>query len=288
MSNSNNKNKTEKFKIRIGDTTRTFIMKFPTPKIEAQANVYSSRVFSTLIKSNKKSEDGGLLLRDTLDRFLREQGLYTEEDVKEIVEVQKLISEHESVLKSGGSKQKGKEAAVALRGLRIYLIELLSKRSEYDKNTVEYHAEEARINYIMSECICDQDGFKIFQSADDYKYDETGLKEDLKPIISKLGALCSVFDENFIDNLPEHMFLKKYGFCNEDYDLVDKDGNLVDGEGRRIDEDGNYLDENGEVVKENQVFVLGDFTDEDEEQEEIKEKPKRTRRAKKTKLDTTE
>lgn len=285
---TNNKNKTEEFKIKIGDTTRTFIMKFPTPKIEAQANVYSSRVFSTLINSNKKNENGGLLLRSTLDRFLREQGLYTEEDINEIVEVQKLISEQESVLKSGGSKQKGKEAAVALRGLRIYLIELLSKRSEYDKNTVEYHAEEARINYIMSECICDQDGFKIFQSADDYKYDETGLKQDLKPIISKLGALSSVFDENFIDNLPEHMFLKKYGFCNEDYDLVDKDGNLVDGQGRRIDEDGNYLDENGEVVKENQVFVLGDFTDEDEEQEEIKEKPKRTRRAKKTKLDTTE
>lgn len=245
----------------VGSEEKEFIVKHPTPRVEAEANMHASRVFAKLIK-DKQNDDSCLLLRSQLDGYLRDVGLYTDADIKNISEATKEIDRLEAVLAKGGiKKSEGKKLAIDLRKNRYWLLSLLAKRMEYDKNTIEHHSENARINYIISKCLCNADGSPVFSSVDDYEFDETGLKDDLYALIQRIGALCSSYDPDYEKKLPENKFLIKYGFCNEDFDLVDANGNLVNEKGERIDKDGNKLDENGnKIVIEK---VVGEFLDDD-------------------------
>lgn len=247
----------EKFKAKVGDTEKDFIVKHPTARIEAEANMYASKVFSKLVKQ-KNSGDDGLLLRVQLDGYLRDAGLYTDEDIKNMGEMGKEVERLEAVLMKGGlKKSEGRDVAIKLRKNRYGLLNLMAKRLEYDKNTIEHHSENARINYIISKCLCDADGAPVFNSVEDYEFDETGLKEALIELISRIATLCSSYDPDYEGKLIENKFLKKFGFCNEKFDLTDANGNLVNEKGERIDEDGNLLGEDGKpvvVVKE-----IGEF-----------------------------
>ena len=40
----------EKFKVKIGEEDKDFIVKHPTARIEAEVNMYASKVFSKLVK----------------------------------------------------------------------------------------------------------------------------------------------------------------------------------------------------------------------------------------------
>lgn len=241
--------KEETFKILIDGQEKTIIVKHPSTKIEAEANMHASRIFAKLT-AKVASDDEKLLLRTQLDSYLRSVGLYTDDDIKAIADLQIKIDELEKKLSAGGiKKSEGRTIAIDLRKTRYSLLLLLAKRMEYDKYTVEYHSENGRLAYIVSKCLCDESGEPIFDSADDYLYDETGLKDTLAEPIRRIGALSTTYDPDFENKLPENKFLKKYNFCNDEYDLVDKDGNLVDDKGNRIDADGNPLDENGQIIK---------------------------------------
>ena len=230
----------EKFEVKIGDELKAVYVHHPGPRVEADANMHASKVFAKLAKNPKE----GLLIRAKLDDFLRDQGLYTDEDITNITELSDKIQELESKLVAGGiKKSEGKELAINLRRCRIVLLTLLAKRMEYDANTIEHHAEKARTNYIISKCLCYEEGVPVFKTPDDYQYDETGLKELLVEPIRRIGALCSSYDPDYEAKLIENKFLKKYGFCNDKFDLVNESGELVDENGRRIDADGNLLEE---------------------------------------------
>lgn len=252
-----NKVTQEVFKVKIGDEEKEFIVKHPTARIEAEANMHASKVFSKLVK-DKNSGNDGLLLRAQLDEYLRNAGLYSDDDIKNMGEMGKEVERLEAVLMKGGlKKSEGREAAILLRKNRYGLLNLMAKRIEYDKNTIEHHSENARINYIISKCLCSSDGTPVFNSVDDYEFDETGLKDSLFELISRIGTLCSSYDPEYESKLIENKFLKKFGFCNDKFDLTDTNGNLVNEKGERIDEDGNLLDAEGKpvvVVKE-----IGEF-----------------------------
>ena len=239
----------DKVKVKIGTEEKEIVIKHPTPRIEAEANMYASKVFSKLIKQKKDDPDGSLLLRAQLDEYLKDMGLYTDEDIDQIkalgAEVEKLET---SLIKGGIKKQEGREIAINLRRARLTLLIMLAKRLEYDKNTIEHHSENARVNYIISKCLCDENGAPIFNSVEDYEFDETSLKSDLDDCIRKIASMCSTYDQDYESKLVENKFLKKFGFCNDKFDLVDANGNLVNEKGQRIDSDGNLLDDNGNVI----------------------------------------
>lgn len=247
----------EKFVVKIGEETKTFLAKHPSPRIEAEANMHASRVFSKLVKEKKDGNDG-LLLRAQLDEYLRSVGLYTDEDIKVISTTTDEIKRLEAALEAGGVKKiQGRSLAIELRRNRYELLILLAKRMEYDKNTVEHHSENARINYIISKCLCNDDGTPVFNSVEDYEFDETGLKDDLIEVIRRIGSICSSYDTEYESKLIENKFLKKFGYCDDKFNLVDASGNLVNEKGERINEEGNLVDEYGNVkvvVKE-----LGEF-----------------------------
>lgn len=249
----------EKFICKIGNEDKTILVKHPSPRVEAEANMHSSRVFAKLSKE-KDSAGSSLLLRAQLDQFLKDAQIYSEQDAKDILEVTTKIDELEKVLHKGGiKKSEGRKLAIELRKARYGLLLALVKRNEYDKNTIEYHAENARMNYLISKCLCFDDGSLIFKSVEDYEYDDTGLTDSLTEPIRRLASICSVYDPNFEANLPENKFLSKYKFCNDKLELVDENNNRVNEKGERIDDEGNLLDEAGNKIVEENTTEIGEF-----------------------------
>lgn len=238
----------EKFKVLIGEEEKEFTVKHPTTRIEAEANMHASRVFSKLVKEKREGNDG-LLLRAQLDEYLRSIGLYSDSDIERIGDMTKEIERLEGALMKGGlKKSEGRSLAIELRRNRYGLLGLLSKRMEYDKNTIEHNSENARINYIISKCLCFGDGPPVFNNVEDYEFDETGLKDKLIDLIRRIGSICSSYDPDYEAKLVENKFLKKFGYCNDKFDLVNTEGQLVNEKGERIDDDGNLVGEDGKPI----------------------------------------
>ena len=237
-----------------GEPKKVKIVK-PSSRIEAEANMHASKVFSKLAKEHSKG-NSGLLLRTQLDQFLRDSKLYSEEDLVEINSLGKQIEDGEKSLRAGGKKADGRQIAIDMRKARYTMLVMLAKKFEYDRNTIEHHSETARLHYIIAKCLQFEDGGQVYSGPDDYEFDDSPLKDDLAPAIRKITSLCSSFDMSYEEKLPENKFLKKFNFVDDKFNLVDSEGHLVDELGRRIDEQGNLIEDNTET------FELGEFTDE--------------------------
>lgn len=250
--------KVKKITIRIGDEDRVVEIHKPTPKIEAEANMESSKVFAKLIKEKDENGKSVFMLRSQLNSYLASIGIYSEQDIDDINTFSERIKELEELLRNGGKKKsEGKEAAIELRKLRFAIYSLLMRQSEYDKNTIEHYADNARMDYLVTKCICFEGGAPIFKNLADYESDEF-LQRALREPIKELAGMVSEFDPDFEKNLPENKFLKKYGFCDENYRLINKEGKLVDADGNLVDNDGNP------IAKKEEVESVGEFLDEEE------------------------
>lgn len=243
--------------VKIGDEVRKVEVHKPTPKIEGEANMASSRVFSRLIKEKGPDGKAAFILRSQLNTYLSEIGIYSDEDIDNINTFGERIKELEDMLSKGGKKKsEGKAASIELRRLRYAIYALLMRQAEYDKNTVEHYSDNARMDYLVTKCICFEGGQPVFKSVSDYESDEF-LQKALAEPIQILAGMVSNYDPEFEKNLPENKFLKKYGFCDEKYRLIDKDGHLVDSEGNKLDENGNSVEP--KEVKED----VGEFLDDE-------------------------
>lgn len=247
----------KKITVKVNGEERVVEIHKPTPKIEAEGNMASSKVFAKLVK--EKGEDGksAYILRSQLNSYLADIGIYSDDDIKDINTFGDRIKELEELLAKGGRKKsEGREAAIELRKLRYAMYTLLMRQTQFDKNTVEHFADNARMNYLVTKCICFEGGTPIWNNVDDYEGD-SDLQEMLAEPISILAGMISSYDPEFENNLPENKFLKKYGFCDDKYRLINKDGHLIDTLGNLIDEDGN------QVVKAEEPEMVGEFLDDE-------------------------
>lgn len=245
--------------VNIGGELKKIEVHKPTPKIDAQANMESSKVFTKLIKAKTEDGSAAFILRSQLNDFLAKAGVYTEQDIEDLTVFSERIKELEDILSKGGKKKsEGKKFAIELKRLRLALYSLLIKQAEYDRNTVEHYAENARMDYLITKCIQFEGGGQIFKNVEDYESDETMQKALAEPI-KELASMVSSYDPDFEKNLPENRFLIKYGFCNQDLRLVNSDGKFVDENGNLVDQDGNIIDE---TPKKESV---GEFLDDEEE-----------------------
>ena len=245
--------------VKIGDQERVVEVRKPTPKIEAEANMAASKVFAKLVK--EKGEDGksAFILRSQLNTYLADIGIYTEQDIDDINTFSDRIKELEELLSKGGKKKsEGKKAAIELRQLRHGIYSLLMRQTEYDKNTVEHYADNARMDYLVTKCICFEGGAPVFKNVADYEADSI-MQIALAEPIQVLAGMVSQYDPDFEKKLPENEFLKKYNYCDDKYRLIDSDGNLIDGNGERIDEDGNLIE------KKDKPVAVGEFLDEEDD-----------------------
>lgn len=259
--------------VKFGEEERTVEIHMPTPKIEAEANMYSSQVFAKLVKSKDEDGNPNYILRAQLNDFMKDAGIYTDEDIKAIEKLGEKIASCEKELSTGGkTKSQGRKIAIDLRSARYQLLMLLAKRLEYDKNTVEHYAANARMDFLISKCITYEGGVKIFNTVEDYQTDSF-MHEALAEVVRDFANMVSDYDPDFDRKLPENKFLLKFGFCNEDLDLVNSDGQKVDEDGDLIDDEGFKIDNTGRRIN-SEEFELGEFLDDEElvptEQEEVK------------------
>lgn len=231
----------ESFKIVIDGKTQEFRVRSPNLNDNREAQKVYNTTFNDAVQSNA-------ILRDKLNDFMKQQGLWDDAKEAELTSLQKEILEGERALAKGGIKlSQARQLAIEMRQKRVAQRELLSTRTSLDSNTAEGQADNARFNYLVSACLVYNDtGKPYFKDLADY------LNSATKPVsieaASRLASMMYGLDSNFEDTLPENKFLKSYGFVDEKLRLVDDRGRLVDLDGRLIDENGKFIDENGNFV----------------------------------------
>jgi hypothetical protein len=222
------------------DKEKVVFVKKPNAKELADAQVASASVATKAINS-------GATTRLKMQDYLKEQGLWSDEQDKELEDIQKRISENVRKLAMGGIKlSTAKSIAINIRKDRLKQAELLSRRSELDQYTVESQADNARFDYLASVCIVDEEGKRLFSSLDEYKNKST--EPYVFDAASALFELISDTDKDWEKKLPENKFLLEHNFVNEELRFINKDKKLVDQDGRLINDKGRFINEAGEYV----------------------------------------
>lgn len=263
-------------------------------------------------KAWRKSLEEKAILRQRLNDYLVEQGIWSDVKQKQYDDFIKKINEKELLLKKGGIPlKKAKAIALELKRLRLEFRELISERTSYDNNTAEGTADNARFDYLVSVCVLDPSNKQpVFKDLDDYN--NRGSEEWAIKAASELANFLYNLDPNYEKSLPENTFLSKFKFTNSDGKLVNKEGHLIaideDGVERLIDQDGYYVaytedgvqynvNRSGEKIERDADIVKQPFLDDDgndiledsetPESEELvaTEEPKKT---KKKKTDSSE
>lgn len=192
-------------------------------------------------KAFRKALEGGAILKQKLNDFIMEQGLWDDKKETKYKGLLNKIRDIETVLSGGGiSLSKAKEAAIDLRRTRNELQELISDRNSYEANCAEGQADNEKFNFLVVCCTVKADKVtKVWNTPEEY--DNDAVKPWAIECATKLAGMLYGLDPDYEKNLPENKFLLDFKFANKDYDLVNKDGHLVDVEGRLIDDEGYYI-----------------------------------------------
>ena len=151
------------FKVNIGDKEVELAVLRPNASQAKDAQLAYNSAFADAVKS-------GALLRAKLENVLVEQGVWSEEKQEKNDELIKSINEGEQKLAKGGIKlAEAKGLALEMRRHRAELRTLISERTDYESNTAEGQAENARFNSLVSSCTVYNDtGKVVFKNMDDY------------------------------------------------------------------------------------------------------------------------
>lgn len=215
-------------------------VKKPSSKELSDAQIYSASVATRAVAAKA-------LTRKKLADVLSEQGIWTKEHQDKLEEIQKRIEANVRKLALGGIKlSAAREIAISIKKDRRDQQELLSRRSELDEFTIESQAENARFDYLVSVCVVNEDGSKVFATLDDYK--NKSEEPFAYEAANALFEVISNTDKDWQKKLPENKFLLDHGFINEEMRYINKDGKLTDVDGRLVDKDGRYINDKNEYV----------------------------------------
>jgi hypothetical protein len=239
------KKETISTKLEDGTEVKLDVLRPVHSVIQESQKVYN-KTFSEAVKS-------GAFFRQVLQKKMEDQGIWDEAKEREYRASVQTILDSEEKLKAGKiSKWEGRTLALKMRDARTHIAELISERTRMDSNTAEGQADNARFNFLVSECtVYNEDGQKYFKSLDDY-LSRSGEQASIDAA-STMANILYDYDKSAEDNLLENKFLKKFNFVNEKLELVNEDGKLVDEDGRLIDEEGFLIDETGERLSVKEV-----------------------------------
>ena len=131
------------FIVKIGEEEKEVLIRDKTFEDEQAAREVYNQTFNRCLKS-------GGILRQSLDKIMKEQGIWNEEKQSELTSLQMEMFENEKILDKGGIKlSEAKDIALKLRELRANIILLSAERNSMDSQTVEGQADQARFNVIL-------------------------------------------------------------------------------------------------------------------------------------------
>jgi hypothetical protein len=226
----------------------------------------------------RKNLEKKAILRQKLNDYLIEQGVWSDEKEKRYQNYISEINSKELILKKGGIPlKKAKSIALELKRLRSSFRDLISERTSYDNNTAEGTADNDRFDYLVSVCVLDPSTKKpVFNSVDDYN--ERGNEPWAIKAAAELANFIYNLDPNYENNLEENKFLKKFHFTDDQGRFVNKENHLIsideDGVERLVNEKGEYVaydangkqyfvDRQGKPYERLEDIVQADFLDDD-------------------------
>ncbi len=242
------------FKVEIDGVETAFAAMRPNNRVVQQGQIAYSKAFREAI-------EGGAIVRARLNNVMRDQNLWDDKKQAEYDLVSQALLNCEKRLQRGGLKlNEARDIAIQMRRGRYDLRNLMTERNELDSKSAETLAENARFNFLVSECtVYGESGKKYFASFDDF----LGREDDpvMGPATTALGQLLYGLDDDFEAKLPENKFLKAYKFCNAKLALINKDGQTVDVDGRLVDESGRLVNEQGGLIdgEGNPLTEEGDY-----------------------------
>ena len=266
---ANETEKTVDVELNDGRTIQIIVRK-PSNAVMSAAQRKGALVWTQCIQE-------GVMTKKELEKVLEDRGIWTKAKAQEQANILKAISELEKKLYlSRGVTLKTSEGR-----------DLLAEKVSLEQNTAESLSDNAKFDYIVSQCTFDINELPVYNSIDDY----SNRSDD--PIAfaaaSALAAMLYSLDKDFEMKLPENKFLAKFDYINDDLHLVNKEGNKVDTEGRLVNDLGQFINEEGK-----RVDIDGNLLDEDgayipTTEFEVDDKPKpKTRRRSTKKKETTE
>lgn len=213
----------------------------PNAEQSENGSLEYARIFSKAVKS-------GALLRETIEGYMREQGMWDNEKDLKYVNLLDAITKSEKALKKGGIKlSKAKEMAFQMKIDRQNLQNLIAEKNSLDANTAQGQAETSRFNLLLVACLVYNDtGEVVYKDKDAYLRDEGS--EVASQGASTFANMWYGLEEDYDKSLPENKFLTKFDVLDEELRLINDKGELVDAYGRRVDENGRFIDEEGNFI----------------------------------------
>lgn len=213
-----------------------YSVKEPSLRIETEAQkVYNKQINKSLI-------DEKLILKDQMDTFLKERGLWDSEKEMMISSRREEIERKLKLLEKKGIKiSEAIKLAKEVSALRFEVFALNSYKNQYNFLTADHHADAAKFSYLLCECLVYNDtGKRVFNS-----YEEM-LDSNNKELFDKASEIMSniVYGDvsEYIKDLPESKFLEKYK--KYDPDAVEKPVETEEVEDTKfLDDEGNPIDE---------------------------------------------
>tara|TARA_R100000664_G_scaffold33569_1_gene51050 strand:+ start:498 stop:1469 length:972 start_codon:yes stop_codon:yes gene_type:complete len=202
-------------------------------------------------KAFRKALDSGALLRQKLEDYMVDQGIWNDQKQKQNDKYVEEINAMEERLKGGGIRlSEAKEIALNLRAKRAEFRGFLAERNALDQNSAEGQADNARFSELTRLCMLNPSNkLPFFGSQADYD-----SSADQPWVVEAAGELANMIyglDPNYDNRLEENKFLKEFNFVDEDLRLVNEEGHLTDSEGRLINEDGRFIAYRTEEGKKN-------------------------------------
>lgn len=232
-----------------------YIVREPSSTIVKRSEVFRARMW------RKYVQEDGLMCRKELNAFMSEKNIWTEDEARQETIILTQLAKMEKMLFLGKDGKplklsEGQAIAESMQILRLQLRALIAEKMQLEENTAESMAENAKFDFLVSECcFYEASGNRVFSDLDDYlrKCDDDVSYE----LATTLASMVYQLDEDYQDKLPETKFLKENGIIDDEgyFKYVngkpinrDEEGNLLNNKGQKVDSEGNLLDENGNYV----------------------------------------
>jgi len=238
------------FDVKVENEVKKFCVIRPDSKLQAKAQLFKA-------KKIRESADGGALLREEVEKLLRERKIW--DDDKELLYktyVTSIREDENKLHKAKSNKMKlndVKDLSLKIASTFQLIQNLQSQRNSLDNLTAEGIAASAEFDYLLAHCTKHEDGTAYYVDYDDMAERESCPVYD-KAKEAFLDLLYGPYEEE-LKKRPEWKFLLKHKFVNEKLQLIDKEGNLVDGIGRKVDEKGRLINSDGKLVNDKGELV---------------------------------
>jgi|TARA_R110000824_G_scaffold274482_2_gene463183 hypothetical protein len=230
----------------------------PSNKIITASDKHKAKVWNQCLSD-------GILTKMELAHTMRERNIWDEDKDKRQIEIIANIGKTEKSLYVDDGKKKtlssGKDMAIEIRKLRNELRDLMGEKISLEENTAESISENAKFDYMVSECTKYENGERVYESLDDYN--SKSADEVAIAAAGKLAQILYSLDSNFENNLPENKWLTHYGLTDKDGHLINEDNQTIDTSGRVVNDEGHYIngdgkrtDIDGNLLEEDGTYVL--------------------------------